>query len=229
MTNKNNNSNKKLLIVAGLLILIVGFILIHYFKDIKKLNLKVIEDYIKSYGSWSIAAFLVISVIRPLAVFIPITFITLISGSLYGPVYGFLLAMVSIIISSNVAFLISRYLGKSFFEKLIKKRVDKINLRIEKSGFKIIFLMRISGVFPLDMLSYAAGLTKVKYRDFMLATILGSMAETFSVANMGHNIKNPLSPGFIFSVVLVIIIVGIPLLYNKIKAPENENNKKKVK
>jgi len=49
----------------------------------------------------------------------------------------------------------------------------------------------------------------------MLATILGSMLETFSVANMGHNIKNPLSPGFILSVALVLITVGIPLIYNK--------------
>jgi len=222
-------NNKMILIIAGVLILLLVLIFIYDFKDIKKINLKMLEDYIKSFGSWSIAVFLVISIIRPLAVFIPITFITLIAGSLYGPVYGFLLAMVSIIISSNVAFLISRYLGKSFIEKLIKKRVEKINLRVGKSGFKIIFIMRISGVFPLDILSYAAGLTKVKYMDFMLATILGSMIETFSVAFMGHNIKNPMSPGFILSVTLVVLTVGIPLIFNKVKERKLENNKKKVK
>jgi len=222
-------NNKKIWIAACVLILLLGFVFIYHFKDIKKIDLVMIADYIKSYGSWSIVAFLVISTIRPLAVFIPITLLTLVAGSLYGPFYGFLLAMVSIIISSNVAFLISRYLGKSFIEKLIKKKVEKINLRVEKSGFKIIFIMRISGVFPLDILSYAAGLTKVRYRDFMMATILGSMAETFSVANMGHNIKNPLSPGFIFSVALVIIIVGIPLIYNKVNARKAEKNEKKVK
>ncbi|HEY5584469.1 MAG TPA: TVP38/TMEM64 family protein [Ruminiclostridium sp.] len=212
-----NKNIKKLLIVTGALIfiLILEYVFIYHFEDIKKINLKMMEDYIKSYGSWSIAVFLVISTIRPIAVIIPITIITLIAGSLYGPVYGFILAMISIIISSNVAFLISRYLGKSFIEKLVKKKADKINLRVEKSGFKIIFFMRISGVFPLDILSYTAGLTKVRYRDFMLATILGSMLETFSVANMGHNIKNPLSPGFILSVALVLITVGIPLIYNK--------------
>jgi len=224
MTNKYK---RKILVVVCALILIVLLVIIYYLEDIRKINLRLIKDYIKSYGNGSIAVFLVISALRPLAVFIPITFITLISGSIYGPVYGFLLAMVSIIISSNVAFLISRHLGKSFIEKLIKKRVEKINLRVEKSGFKIIFFMRISGVFPLDILSYAAGLTKVKYRDFMLATILGSMIETFSVAFMGHNIKNPMSPGFIFSVVLVILTVGIPLIVNKVK--ERKIKKKRVK
>jgi len=213
-----NKNYKKIGLAAGavIFILILEYVFIYHFDDIKKINLKMMEDYIKSYGSWSIVVFLVISTIRPIAVVIPITLITLIAGSLYGPVYGFILAMVSIIISSNVAFLISRYLGKSFIEKLVKKKADKINLRVEKSGFKIIFFMRISGVFPLDILSYTAGLTKVRYRDFMLATILGSMMETFSVANMGHNIKNPLSPGFIISVALVLITVGIPLIYNKL-------------
>ncbi len=217
-----NRHNKKLIMIVCALILILGYVFIFHFNDIKRINLKMIEDYIKSYGRWSIAVFLGISTIRPLAVVIPITLITLIAGSIYGPVYGFLLAMVSTIISSNVAFLISRYFGKSFVEKIIKNKAQKINLRIEKNGFKIIFVMRISGIFPLDIVSYTAGLSKVKYRDFMLATILGVIPETFSVAYLGHNIKNPLSPGFILSIVLIVITIGIPLLTNKWKAKNNK-------
>lgn len=225
-----NKSNKKFWVITCVLLTILVFLFGYNFKDIKNINLKLVEDYIKSYGSWSIAVFLIISAIRPLAVFIPITVLTLISGSLYGPIYGFIFAMFSIIISSNVAFLISRYLGRAFLEKLMKKKTDKINLKIEKNGFKIIFIMRISGVFPFDMLSYAAGLTKVKYSEFMLATLLGSFMETFSVAYMGHNIKNPLSPWFILSVALVLITIGIPLIYTKytkVKAKKIENPKKK--
>lgn len=217
-----NKSNKKLIIIVGALILILGYVFIYHFNDIKRINLKMIEDYIKSYGKWSIAVFLGISIIRPLAVVIPITLLTLIAGSLYGPVYGFLLAIASTIISSNVAFLISRYLGKSFVEKMIKNKAQKINMKIEKNGFKIIFIMRISGVFPLDIVSYAAGLTKVNYKDFMLATILGVMPETFSVAYLGHNIKNPLSPGFILSIALIVVTIGIPLITNKWKTRNNK-------
>ena len=221
--------NKKLWIVVLVLIIILGYILIRDFNSIKKINLKVIEDYIESFGSASIAVFLVISIIRPLAVVIPITLITLIAGSIYGPFYGLILAMISTYISSSIAFYISRYLGKSFIEKIIKKRADKINLKIGNNGFKIIFFMRLSGVFPFDILSYAAGLTKVRYRDFILASILGSFLETFSIVYLGHNIKDPFSPRFIFSVVLVLITVGIPLIYSKVKASKNKDIKEKVK
>lgn len=217
--------NWKLLLIAIILFSIIIYILTFHFHEIKKINLKLMEDYINSYGQWSVMAFLVVSTIRPLAVVIPITLMTLIAGGLYGPLYGFLLAMVSIVISSNVAFLISRYIGRSFVERLIKKRAEKVNLKIGEKGFKIIFIMRISGVFPLDIVSYAAGLTKVRYRDFMLATVLGAMPETFSVAYMGHHIKNPLSPGFILSVILVVTTVGIPLIYNRHKAKESDDNK----
>ncbi|MDF2986284.1 MAG: DedA family protein [Eubacterium sp.] len=197
----------------------------HVIHRIRKLNLESIEQYIKSYGSWSIAAFLVISTIRPIAVIIPITLMTLIAGGIYGPVYGFILAMVSIFISSNVAFFISRYFGKTFVERLIRKRADKINVHLENNGFKIILLMRLSGVFPLDLVSYTAGLTKVKYKEFIIATMIGSAPETFSVAYMGHHINNPLSPGFILSVVMVLVTVGIPLIYNKIKAKKGKDEK----
>lgn len=219
----------KMLLIAFIFLVIFIYILISHFNEIKKVNLLAMEDYIRSYGQGSVVVFLMVSTLRPLAVIIPITLMTLIAGGIYGPIYGFLLAMVSIIISTNVAFIISRYFGRSFVERIIKKRAEKINLKIGKNGFKIIFIMRISGVFPLDIVSYAAGLTKVRYRDFMLATMLGSMPETFSVAYMGHHISDPLSPGFILSVALVIVTIGIPLIYNKFKSKEiNENNLKKI-
>jgi uncharacterized membrane protein YdjX (TVP38/TMEM64 family) len=220
-------SKKAVIAASVLVILVVIGVLIFgqsshwHFRH--KFNLQAIKSYIQSYGSLSIVAFLVISAIRPLGVIIPVTILTIIAGSLYGPIYGFVLAMASILISSNVAFFISRYLGRSFVEKLLKHRAEKINLKIEKSGFKIILIMRLSGVFPLDVVAYAAGLTKVKYRDFILATMLGVMPETFSFSFMGHNINNPLSPGFILSVVLVVLTVGVPLIYNKITAKNKEN------
>lgn len=224
--------NWKLIAASICAILLFAYIFKLYNHSIRKINLRALENYIDSFGQWSILVFLIISTIRPLAVFIPITILTLVAGRLYGPIYGAALAILSIIISSSVAFYISRNLGKSFVEKLIKDKAEKINLEIEKSGFKIIFIMRISGIFPLDIVSYAAGLTKVKYRDFIFATILGSMLETCSVAFMGHHIDKPLSPGFILSVILVIITAGVPLIYNKVKTKKKsvliykENNRK---
>lgn len=164
--------------------------------------------------------YLLIAVVRPLAVVLPVTIMTLIAGGLYGPLYGFLLAMASTLLSANVAFLVSRYLGKSFIEKLLKGRAEKLNLQTEKNGFRIILIMRVSGIFPLDIVSYAAGLTKMKYRDFILATIIGTMPETFSVAYMGHHIKNPFSPQFIIAVLLVIATAVVPLIYNKRKSKQ---------
>jgi uncharacterized membrane protein YdjX (TVP38/TMEM64 family) len=205
------------------ILVIFALVLAINFKDLKKINLQAVKVYIQSYGSLSVVAFLVIAAIRPLGVLIPVTILTLIAGSLYGPLYGFLLAMASIILSSNIAFFISRYLGRSFVERLLKHKTEKINLKVEKNGFKIILLMRLSGVFPLDIVSFAAGLTKVRYWDFILATTLGSMPETFSVSFMGHNIHNPLSPGFIFSVVLVVLTVGIPMIYNRVKAKKEKS------
>lgn len=220
--------NKKTVVATVIVVILVVLGVVIYGQSNNwhfrhKFSLQAIKSYIQSYGSLSIVAFLAISAIRPLGVIIPVTILTIIAGSLYGPVYGFILAMASILISSNVAFFISRYLGKSFVEKLLKHRAEKINLKIEKNGFKIILIMRMSGVFPLDIVAYAAGLTKVKYRDFILATMLGVIPETFSFSFMGHNINNPLSSGFILSIVLVALTVGVPLIYNKVTAKNKEN------
>jgi VTT domain len=38
---------------------------------------------------------------------------------------------------------------------------------------KIVFLLRLSPVFPFTLLNYALGLTRVKLRDYAFASVLG--------------------------------------------------------
>jgi len=100
----------------------------------------------------------------------------------------------------------SRFLGKPFVNKLLKGKALSLNSNIEKHGFKIMLAMRLSFIFPYDALSFAAGLSKMKYYDFILGTIIGIIPEMLTYSFMGKNIKHPLSIKFIAPIIAIILI-----------------------
>ncbi|MCX7922735.1 MAG: TVP38/TMEM64 family protein [Clostridia bacterium] len=208
------------IIVITLMLSVIIFVL---FKTniITGINLNAIGEFINSYGNYGAFIFIFIFAARTLLVIFPFSVMLIVGGNIFGPAYGFLFSMISIFISSNIAFFISKYLGKESIQKLLKGKGEKLDLKIEEHGFKIIFLMRISCLFPFDILNFALGLTKVRYKDFILGTILGIIPETFSLTYLGDNLKNPFSKNFIISILLVLITVAIPIVFNRIKNKKN--------
>ena len=79
-------------------------------------------------------------------------------------------------------------------------------------------LMRLSIIFPYDALGYASGLTKIKYRDFILGTMLGILPEMTLYSFMGKNISHPFSREFILPILFVIFLAVISYyVYKKFK------------
>ncbi|MGL5149895.1 MAG: TVP38/TMEM64 family protein [Clostridium sp.] len=174
------------------------------FETIKNLDVNELVTYIKSQGALSIIVFLLIFSIKPFFLVIPANVVAIGGGILFGTTFGFGLSMLGFFISGTIAFFISRSLGREFVEGLLGNKFMKLDDNMESNGFKILFLLRLPPILPYDPLSYASGLTKIKYKDFILASVLGVVPETFCYSVMGSNINNPKSAAFIMPIILVI-------------------------
>ncbi len=90
---------------------------------------------------------------------LPASWLSLLSGFLYGSYLGSIIVFISASIGASVAFFIS----KSFFAKKLKNlfsRYPKLSVMekvVEKGGLKLIFLARLSPIFPFSMLNYFYG------------------------------------------------------------------------
>ncbi|MCX7711666.1 MAG: TVP38/TMEM64 family protein, partial [Clostridia bacterium] len=149
-------------------------------------------------------------------------FMVVLSGRLFGPLLGFIYSMISVFTSASLAYFISRYLGKDFVEKLLRGKIQQLDEKAETHGFKIVLVMRLSSVFPFDVFNYALGLTKVKYKDFILGTIIGIIPETFSLTFMGSSLHSPKSGKFFIAVAMLLLTMGVPLIYKKLKKKKEE-------
>ena len=60
---------------------------------------------------------------------------------------------------------------------------------VEKGGLKLIFLARLSPIFPFSILNYFYGLNNVKFRDFAFG-LLGIIPGTFLFCSIGSLAKS---------------------------------------
>lgn len=218
MSNKKANAIKFGLFIAIISISVVSLIINRH-----NINFHDIAIFIRNQGAMAVVIYLLFYALKPVLLIVPTNALAILGGTIFGPVKGTLITSIGFWISGTIAFYLSRFLGKDFVQGILGKKMIKAEANIEKDGFRIITMLRMIPVLPYDPFSYACGFTKIKYRTFIIASVIGVLPETICYSVLGKNFKNPLSVQFLLpiGILLVGVIVSKPLM--------NHFNKKKEK
>lgn len=104
---------------------------------------------------------------------IPGSLLTLAAGAIFGLWWGVLYVFIGATLGSSAAFLVSRYVARGMVERRVahNARFQSIDRAIAADGRKIVFLLRLSPVFPFTLLNYALGLSRVRFVDYVIASV----------------------------------------------------------
>jgi uncharacterized membrane protein YdjX (TVP38/TMEM64 family) len=129
-------------------------------------------QWVASLGAWGPLAFIAGYSIAPV-VFAPAFVLTIAGGAIFGFVEGVIYVMIGATIGSTLAFLTGRYLARQFVEGLLARdpRLLLIDRAVERNGFKLVALLRMSPAVPFVLLNYALGLSRVRLRDYVAGSI----------------------------------------------------------
>lgn len=105
--------------------------------------------------------------------FVPGSFLTLAAGVVFGMGAGTVYVLIGATLGAAAAFTVSRHLARGAFERrlLTDPRFIAIDQAIAREGRKVAFLLRLSPLFPFTLLNYALGLTRIRFADFLLASV----------------------------------------------------------
>jgi uncharacterized membrane protein YdjX (TVP38/TMEM64 family) len=142
--------------------------------------------WIGKLGPWGPVIFVGIYVVATV-LFIPGSVLTLGAGAVFGVVLGSVLVSISATLGATAAFLVGRYLARDAIARKIEKneKFAAIDRAVADEGWKIVFLTRLSPVFPFTLLNYAFGLTRVKLSHYVLASWIGMMPGTVMYVYLG--------------------------------------------
>jgi MYXO-CTERM domain-containing protein len=103
----------------------------------------------------------------------PGSLLTLAAGAVFGLARGTAFAFTGAVLGSTAAFLVSRYVARDLVASRLaaNRRLAAVDRAVEKEGGKIVFLLRLSPVFPFSLLNYALGLTRVRLGAYVAASV----------------------------------------------------------
>ncbi|MEM9291520.1 MAG: TVP38/TMEM64 family protein [Acidobacteriota bacterium] len=175
-------------LVAVILIAAVG--LMFGGKQIASEHLPSFVQWVENLGVWGPVAFIVGYIVATVA-FVPGSILTLAAGALFGLWKGTLFVFIGSSIGASAAFLIARYLARQRVEARLgdNPRFAAIDRAVGREGGKIVFLMRLSPIFPFNLLNYSLGLTSVPFLSYVLACV-GMIPGTFLYVYYGATAGN---------------------------------------
>jgi len=129
-------------------------------------------QWVNGLGVWGPIVFILGYAVAAVA-FVPGSLLTLAAGAIFGLARGVVYVFIAAVLGSSAAFLVSRYLARRAIERRLANhpRFAAIDRAVGAQGRKIVFLLRLSPVFPFNLLNYGLGLTKVSFADYAAASV----------------------------------------------------------
>jgi uncharacterized membrane protein YdjX (TVP38/TMEM64 family) len=118
---------------------------------------------------------------------LPGSILTLGAGAVFGVVPGFIAVLTGATLGATCAFLVGRYLTRDWVARRIagNEKFKAIDEAVAREGWKIVFLTRLSPVFPFNLLNYAFGLTRVSLKHYFFASWIGMIPGTMMYVYIG--------------------------------------------
>ncbi len=208
----------RIFIALGLLGTVVALSL---FLPVKDIFLSFLEQ-VRALGIWG-PVLLGAVYIAATVFMLPGAILGLGAGFLFGVIPGVITISVASTLGAGAAFLMGRFLARDWVAEKVASmpRFAALDAAVAREGFKIVFLTRLSPLFPFNLLNYAYGLTGVPFTQYFFASwigmlpgtilyvYLGSAAHSLAALAAGDTPKSPLEQVFFWGGLVLALVVVI--------------------
>ncbi|CAK7015025.1 MAG: TVP38/TMEM64 family inner membrane protein YdjZ [Peptostreptococcus russellii] len=215
---------QKILIIS----MIIVFILI-YKVFLQGITAQSIRDWVSGFGVMAPIAYIFVWAILPIF-FFPVPVLALAGGLSFGLVDGTIYTLIGAMVNSSLMFLLANILAKDMVSKYLEDKLpdkwwDRFQSADGKEGFLIVLICRLIPIMPYNVINYVSGLTKIRFSNYFLATLIGIFPGTVIFLNVGDKILDVKSPEFIMSIVFVVILTVVSVVLGKYVSKKSERNR----
>jgi uncharacterized membrane protein YdjX (TVP38/TMEM64 family) len=171
-------------LIAFVLVVTFMLLLSRFFPVMETISL--IQQRVMHWGKWSAICYPLLFALCNLLL-LPGGILCIGSGFFFGLWWGFFIVLVGNIIAAAAAFAIGRSVGREWFRKKVSQheRLRALEPAVEREGWKIIVLSQLHPLFPTSLITYLYGLTRIRFRTYMLWVTIGRIPGLFLYAYLG--------------------------------------------
>lgn len=210
------HNRKKRYIVVLIILLVISFLL--FMSDQFKSYLtdpSLLKEFILSFGPVAPLAFILLQVLQSIFPMMPGQILIVVAGALFGVGMGSLYCLIGLSIGLTLVFFLSRRYGRSFVQKWIGiqqlRKFDEF-IRQHHEVYAIL-LARLLPLFPNDVVSFGAGITRMKFKHYFFVSILALIPIVLSLSFVGAQFTAGISAKTIVITVLILTAFVLSFAY----------------
>lgn len=173
-----------------------------------------IREWILTWGWWAPFIFVLMLIVRPFTLF-PASLLAIAGGLAFGVWAGLIYTWGASLAGAVASFWVARKLGTSIVKKDWPGYTRKIQEQLEKSGFFYVLIIRLMPLLNFDMVTYLSAISRVRFRDFFLATLIGIFPGAFAFVFLGSSVATGQYHMVMFAVVILLTVIAIPIWLRK--------------
>jgi phospholipase D1/2 len=139
---------------------------------------------------------------------IPVTVLMVETAAVFGPVMGGLYSLAGLLLSATLAFAAGHVFGRRTVRRMAGSRLNRVSKRLGRGGILGVVLVRVLPVAPYTVVNLVAGASHVRFRHFVIGTVLGVTPGLVALSAIGDRLmavlRNP-------SAASVIALAGVAL------------------
>lgn len=154
-------------------------------------SIQSLADYLRGFGILAPLISLALMVLQAVIAPLPSSLIAGANGIIFGLWWGTLLSWGGNVLGASVSFWMARWLGRDAVARWVHPRyLTQVDALSERHGFGIVLAARLTPIISLDFIGYLAGMSRMKFRDYTLANIIGLAPGMFAYTMLGNDLAS---------------------------------------
>ena len=214
----SSDKYKKILALSKLILLVIivagipAFLYLKYGADLfSKDSAERVVDYLKTNSNTAALLIIGIQIIQVVVCFLPGQPVQFAASYMFGVVKGFALSITGAVIGTVISFYLAKLLGNDAVNLFFgKEKVRDYKKKLDSGrGLLLAFLIYLIPGIPKDLVSYAAGISDMRFRPFLLVATVGRMPGMLGSLMLGHFFGRQDYRAMIIIAVVVAVILLI--------------------
>jgi len=167
-----------------------------------------LQAWLKQAGIWAPIIYIVLYSVATVLV-LPSTALNLTGGALFGPWIGTLWTSIAAVIAAVVSFGFTRTVGRDLVARKLAGRWEAMDAEMRQGGLFYMFALRLLPIIPYGLVNFAAGLTSIRFQDYLLGTVLGTVPGVLPFVMIGSSGLQAMKTGDFLPLLGALTLTGM--------------------
>ena len=167
-----------------------------------------IQLWLKAAGIWAPVTYIAVYVVATILI-LPSTALNLMGGAIFGPWMGTFWTSIGAIIAAIASFFFARTVGREVVTQRLAGRWQAIDAEVQQGAVFYMFAIRLMPIMPYGLVNFAAGLTSISFKDYVIGTALGTVPGILPFVLLGSSGLKAIRTGDILPLVTALALIGM--------------------